>query len=338
MTIHRKNAINLLITISSTIIVFKSNFDHLVLGTQPMSFQFNVKQKIYHIGRVETGGQPGQLPTFLIGSIFWLGQKMVQDANKGIFDVREAENIINKMQAQSDITGIPFAFDIVGTTEVAFEKYIDFVSKNSDAPLVLDAMSPNARMAAASLVKKMGLADNCIYDSVYKGITGLEISQLKESRIESAIVLADNPKDNSLEGKMAIAQEALVLADKAGIKKPLIDTAIPAFAPDMGTAVRTIPIIKEKYGHPVGLGSGNVVTTMGWIKANVAKEFRKGCVTATNSIMQTVGANFLMFGPAEQAEWVFPAAAVTDIYIASAAVDLGTRPLKETHPIYKAFL
>ncbi len=263
---------------------------------------------------------------------------MVQDANKGVFDEAEAEKLINTMQTQSDITGIQFGFDIVGTTEVAFQKYIEFVSNHSEAPLVLDAMSPNARMAAARLVKKMGLANRCIYNSVYKGVTEKEIINLKESTIESAIVLADNQKDNTIEGKMAIAQEALTLAEMAGITKPLIDTAIPAFAPDMGIAVRTIPVMKEKYGRPVGLGSGNVVTTMGWVKANIAKEFRKGCVTATNSIMQTVGANYLMFGPVEQAEWVFPAVAVTDVYIASAAADLGTRPLDETHPIFKAFL
>ena len=303
-----------------------------------MSFKFNTKQNIYTIGRAKVGGQPGELPTFLIGSIFWLGQKMVQDANKGIFDAKEAEKIINTMQTQSDITGVQFAFDIVGTTELAFEKYIDFVAKHSDAPLMLDAMSPKTRMAAADMAKKMGLSDRCLYDSVYKGVTDAELANLKESGIKMSIVLADNPKDNSLEGKMAVIQEALALADKGGITKPLIDTAIPAFAPDMGTAVRTIPIMKEKYGHPVGLGSGNVVTTMGWVKANFAKEFRKGCVTATNSIMQTAGANYLMFGPAEQAEWVFPAVAVTDIYIASAAADLGTRPLEETHPIYKAFM
>jgi tetrahydromethanopterin S-methyltransferase subunit H len=77
---------------------------------------------------------------------------------------------------------------------------------------------------------------------------------------------------------------------------------------------------------------------MGWVKANFAKEYRKGCVTATNSIMQTVGANFLMFGPVELAEWVFPAVAVTDTYIASAVAGLRTRPLEETHPIYKVFL
>ncbi|MGA2680682.1 MAG: tetrahydromethanopterin S-methyltransferase subunit H [Candidatus Bathyarchaeia archaeon] len=303
-----------------------------------MSFKFNTKQNIYNIGRAKVGGQPGELPTFLIGSIFWLGQKMVQDANKGIFDTKEAERIINTMQTQSDITGIKFAFDIVGATELAFEKYIDFVSKHSEAPLMLDAMSPKTRMSAADIAKKMGLSDRCLYDSVYKGVTDAELANLKESGIEMSIVLADNPKDNSLEGKMTVIQEALALADKAGITKPLIDTAIPAFAPDMGTAVRTIPVMKEKYGHPVGLGSGNVVTTMGWVKANIAKEFRKGCVTATNSIMQTAGANYLMFGPAEQAEWVFPAVAVTDIYIASAAADLGTRPLEDTHPIYEAFM
>ncbi len=303
-----------------------------------MSFRFNTEQKIYTVGRAKVGGQPGELPTFLIGSIFWLGQKMVQDANKGIFDAKAAEDIINTMQTQSDITGVQFAFDIVGTTDMAFEKYIDFVAKHSEAPLMLDAMSPKTRMTAATIAKKMGLSDRCLYNSVYKGVTDAELANLKESGVKMSIVLADNPKDNSLEGKMAVIEEALALAAKGGITKPLIDTAIPAYAPDMGTAVRTIPIMKEKYGHPVGLGSGNVVTTMGWVKANIAKEFRKGCVTATNSIMQTAGANWLMIGPAEQTEWVFPAVAVTDTYIASAAGDLGTRPVDETHPIYKMFM
>ena len=203
---------------------------------------------------------------------------------------------------------------------------------------MLDAMSPKTRMGAATLAKKMGLADRCLYNSVYKGVMDAELANLKDSGIKMSIVLADDPKDTTLEGKMKVIVEALELADKGGITKPLIDTAIPAFEPDMGTAVRTIPIMKEKYGHPVGLGSGNVVTTMGWVKANVAKEFRPGCRTATNSIMQVAGANWLMIGPAEQAEWVFPAVAVTDTYIASAAGDLGTRPLEESHPIYKMFM
>ena len=300
--------------------------------------KFNTPQNIYDVGKVKVGGQPGELPTFLIGSIFWLGQKMVKDANKGIFDAEQAENLINKADTLSDVTGVSLAYDIVGTTEAAFEKYIDFVAKHSEAPLMLDAMSPRTRMKAAELAKNMGLQDRCLYNSVYKGVRDAELEVLKDSGIKMSIVLADNPKDQSLEGKMQVLEEALALADQGGITKPLIDTAIPAFEPSMGTAVRAIPIIKEKFGHPTGLGSGNVVTTMGWVKANFEKQFRYGTRTATNAIMQTMGANWLMFGPVEQADYVFPAVAIVDAYVASAMGDLGIRPLEETHPIYKIFL
>ncbi len=300
--------------------------------------KFNTPQNVYELGKVKVGGQPGETPTFLIGSIFWLGQKMVKDANQGIFDAEQAENLINKADTLSEITGVSLAYDIVGTTETAFEKYIDFVAKHSEAPLMLDAMSPRTRMKAAELAKNMGLQDRCLYNSVYKGVRDAELEVLKDSGIKMSIVLADNPKDESLEGKMQVLEEALELANKGGITKPLIDTAIPAFEPTMGTAVRAIPIIKEKFGHPTGLGSGNVVTTMGWVKANFEKEFRYGTRTATNAIMQTMGANWLMFGPIEQSDYVFPAVAITDAYIASAMGDLGIRPLEETHPIYKIFL
>lgn len=300
--------------------------------------KFNTPQKVYEVGKVKIGGQPGELPTVLIGSIFWLGQKMVEDANQGIFDAKKAETVINKMDSLSDLTGVPFAFDIVGTTPKAFEKYIDFVAKHSGAPLMLDAMSPRTRMKAAEIAKNMGLQDRCLYNSIYKGVRDPELEFLKDSGIKMSIVLADNPKDNSLEGKMQVLDEALALADKGGITKPLIDTAISAFEPTMGTAVSAIPLIKEKFGHPTGLGTGNVVTTMGWVKANFEKPFRNGTRTASNAIMQTMGANWLMFGPVEQADYVFPAIAIVDAYIASAMGDEGIRPLHEQHPIYKIFL
>jgi tetrahydromethanopterin S-methyltransferase subunit H len=301
-------------------------------------FRFEKEQKIFEIGNVKIGGQPGELPTVLIGSIFWLGQKMVQDANKGVFNAKEAEDIINKMQSLSDLTGVPFLFDIVGTTTEAFQKYLDFIADHNEAPFLMDAMSPKVRMETAAYIKQVGLQNRTVYNTIYKGCSKGELEKVKESGITASIVLADNPKDNSLEGKLNILEEALALAKEAGIEKPLIDTAIPAFAPDMGTAVRAIHYIKDKFGYPTGLGTGNVVTTMGWVKANVAKEFRKGCVTATNAIMQTMGANWLMFGPAEQSDWVFPAVAIVDTYVASAMADLNIRPSNEDHPIFKVFL
>jgi tetrahydromethanopterin S-methyltransferase subunit H len=300
--------------------------------------KFNSLQHVYKIGRVQIGGQPGETPTVLIGSIFWLGQKMVQDANKGVFDPKEAENIINKMQTLSDESGVPFILDIVGTTTEAFKKYVSFVADHSEAPFLTDAMSPKVRMESAQFVKEIGLQDKTIYNSIYKGVQEAELQKIKELGIKTSIVLADNPKDGSFQGKMSVLDEALDMAKRAGIEQILIDCAIPAFAPDMGITVRAIPAIKEKFGYPTGLGTGNVVTTMGWVKAHVAKEFRKGTVTATNSIMQVQGANWLMFGPAEQSEYVFPAVAVVDTYISSAMADLDIKPLTEDAPIFRMFL
>ena len=300
--------------------------------------KFNSLQHVYKIGRVQIGGQPGETPTVLVGSIFWLGQKMVQDANKGVFDPKEAENIINKMQTLSDESGVPFILDIVGTTTEAFKKYVSFVADHSEAPFLTDAMSPKVRMESAQFVKEIGLQDKTIYNSIYKGVQETELQKIKELGIKTSIVLADNPKDGSFQGKMSVLDEALDMAKRAGIEQILIDCAIPAFAPDMGITVRAIPAIKEKFGYPTGLGTGNVVTTMGWVKAHVAKEFRKGTVTATNSIMQVQGANWLMFGPAEQSEYVFPAVAVVDTYISSAMADLDIKPLTEDAPIFRMFL
>jgi tetrahydromethanopterin S-methyltransferase subunit H len=300
--------------------------------------KFNTSQHVYNIGRVQIGGQPGETPTVLIGSVFWLGQKMVQDANKGIFDAKIAEDILNKMQTLSDESGVPYIVDIVGTTTEAFKKYVSFVADHTEAPFLTDAKSPKVRMESAQFVKEIGLQDNTVYNSIYKGVQEAELQKIKELGIKTSIVLADNPKDGSFQGKMSVLDEALDMAKRAGIEQVMIDCAIPAFAPDMGITVRAIPAIKEKFGFPTGLGTGNVVTTMGWVKAHVAKEYRKGCVTATNAIMQVQGANWLMFGPAEQAEYVFPAVAVVDTYIASAAADLDTRPLSEDHPIFKMFM
>ncbi len=144
-----------------------------------MSFKFNTPQKVYDLAGAKIGGQPGEKSNLPDRLHLLAGQKMVTDANKGIFDAKAAEQIINTCQTQSDITGVKFALDIVGTTEAAFEKYIDFVPKHTDAPLMLDAMSPKTRMGAATLAKKMGLADRCLYNSVYKGVTDAELQTSK---------------------------------------------------------------------------------------------------------------------------------------------------------------
>jgi len=301
-------------------------------------FKFKTPQQIFEVGKVKVGGQPGELPTVLIASIFYEGQKIVIDESKGEFNVKEAEALLNRLEELSDLTGNPFMLDVVGTSEEAFRKYIDFISKITEAPFLVDAISPKLRLSASRYVKEVGLTERAVYSSINKGSPASELQQIKETGIKAAIILAENPADNSTEGKIAATEQALARAREAGIEKFLIDTSIPAFGPNMGSAVRAIYYIKEKFGYPTGIGTGNVVTTCGWVKVNFPKEVRRSCDTATNAIMQTMGADWLMFGPIERAEFVFPAAAIVDTYVLTAMAELDVKPLADNHPAFKVFV
>ena len=58
-------------------------------------FKFETEQKVCEVGGVKFGGQPGEYPTVLIGSIFYAKQRMVKDSMKGDFDKKQAE--INRL-------------------------------------------------------------------------------------------------------------------------------------------------------------------------------------------------------------------------------------------------
>lgn len=301
-------------------------------------FRFEKEQRIVEVGGVKLGGQPGELPTVLIATIFYIGHKIVSDKKKGIFDKEKAEALIKKMEEASDQTTNPFIVDIVGTTEEAFQKYIDFVSGVTEAPFQIDALSPKVRMAVVKWVGEVGLSGRAINNSIYKGVRDVELENLKNSGIKASIVLCNNPKDESANGRLEILQEILPMADKAGIEAALIDTAIPSWGIGVGAGSRAIYLIKEKFGDrgAVGTGIGNVTDTLGWVKGNFPKEIRRACDASQSAILPILGADWIMFGPIELAEYVFPAVAVIDTYVLTATAELGTMPLIEgMHPLFK---
>ena len=60
-------------------------------------FKFEAEQKVYNIGGVELGGQPGEWPTVLIASIFYKGDQNVIDEMEGIIDHGAALDCIHSI-------------------------------------------------------------------------------------------------------------------------------------------------------------------------------------------------------------------------------------------------
>jgi tetrahydromethanopterin S-methyltransferase subunit H len=301
-------------------------------------FRFEKEKKIINAGGIKLGGQPGEVPTALTATIFYIGHKIVTDKKEGKFDKARAETLINRMDELSDMTTNPFILDVVGTSVPAFQSYISFISEITKAPIQIDAISPRLRMETVKWAHSVGLSDRLINNSIYKGVKDEELQNLKDCCVKASIILCDNPTDDTVDGKLSVLPDILEMSDKAGIEGALIDTAMPSWGIGVGAGLRSIYVIKEMYGDrgAVGTGIGNVSDTLGWVKGNFSKDVKKATDAAQNAILPMIGCDWIMFGPIEFSEFVFPAVAVVDTYILTATAELGTRPLEEgQHPLFK---
>ena len=76
-------------------------------------FKYDTPQKVYQIGRSKVGGNPGEYPTVLAGSIFYGKEKIVTDPKAGVFDKDGAMKLIKQQEEMSDTTGNPLWLQIV---------------------------------------------------------------------------------------------------------------------------------------------------------------------------------------------------------------------------------
>ncbi len=310
-------------------------------------FVFEKEQYIYDIGGVKVGGTPGENPTVLVGTIFYGGHKIVEDAKTGLFDRTQAETLINGQETMSAETGNPAMVQIVAETSEAMTKYIDFVSEATDAPMLIDATDFKVRIAGLRYTEEIGILDRVVYNSLNVSATTEELEELREIQHECAIILAFNPQDASVAGKRRVLDEGvppleqglLTIAHDLGITKPLIDTATTTMGAGAGTAAAFVLISKTIYGHPTGSGVHNAPSSWTWLRA-LKKRDREAyhvCDAASGLIAQVLGADFILYGPISNASRVFPLVAMGDIFAAeSAKSEFGIEPL-EDHP-YKKLL
>ncbi|MFX0195515.1 MAG: tetrahydromethanopterin S-methyltransferase subunit H [Candidatus Hodarchaeota archaeon] len=312
-------------------------------------FKFKAPQKTFQIGNLKIGGQPGELPTVLIGTIFYEKHKIVKDPDKGIFDKEKAEELINRQEEFSDLTGNPCGLDVVCTSFESAIKYLEFVSDVTDAPILTDIWRPEIRIALLKHIVDVGLSDRIVYNSIMSVPLPKEdeINAIKESKVKSAILLCYNTKDRTAKGVLSLLKGSaeqkgmLKIAEETGIEKPLVDTTIFTYVPSIGVGAKACFRVKDELGIPVGGAPGNA-TTMGGPLWKIAKSWGldtfKACDTASQVVPIALGADFLLYGTIESAPWIFPSCAMVDAMLATAArAEYGISTLSTEHPLYKLF-
>ncbi|MBS7609982.1 tetrahydromethanopterin S-methyltransferase subunit H [Candidatus Bathyarchaeota archaeon] len=302
-------------------------------------FTFKAEQRIFDIGSVKLGGQPGQLPTVLIGSIFHRGHRIVEDSKRGLFDKDRAKRLIFVQQELSEKTGNPHMIDVVGETSEALIRYMEFISEVTEAPFLPNGPDATIRLEAVRYVASVGLLERMVYNSINYTATEQEFVALKGYHVKAAIVQAFNPRNPQIDGMRQQllgykGKEGLLeRAFKAGIEKPLILTPVLDI-PSIGVAVGAIFTLKNELGLPTGAAPLGVIST--WKRSGEDKEFSKrlGKVAAA-TLTQCMGANFLIYGSIGKARNIFPSCALIDAIIAYSMAAIGVKPLTRNHPLYK---
>lgn len=307
-------------------------------------FRFKTEQKILDIAGTKVGGQPGEYPTVLVGSIFYDRHKIVSDPMEGHFDKRLAEVLINRVGELSEKTGNPYFLDVVGNTPQALTEYIDFVSDATDCPFLVDGPSSRVRLPVMKHAIEVGLVERAIYNSIDYHVTDDEVKFLKDLNVQNTVIMAFSTKKPWAEGRIDVLRGypgqkgLLTVAEEAGIKNTLIDTAVMD-VPSIGIAADAVYLVKDELGLPVGCGPANAITM--WKRVKKEQEFGPHayavCDASASAITLMMGADFVLYGPIEDAEKAFPACAMTDALVAYAAKRFGTTTKTKNHPLYKIF-
>lgn len=299
-------------------------------------FSFKTEQKIYEIDGLNLGGQPGQLPTVMVGSIFYHKDKIVTDPRTGGFDKKKAEKILDSEQEISARTGIPRIVDVCASWAQAFPSQIDFVADITRGPFTIDGTTADVRIAGAKHVREVGLSDRVIYNSITPETRVDELTAVREARITCAIMLALNTTNPTIVGRLDVVKKLVEKAKEAGIEKILIDTTV-LDVPDPGPAGKAVYLIKDSWGFPCGCGAHNAID-MWHRRKSLERDVHTTTSVVANILPIIMGANFMLYGPIESAARMYMPVAVADAYIAYTMMqEYNIRPLTDTHPIFRVF-
>ena len=268
----------------------------------------------------------------MVCSVCYPRHSIVLDRVKGQCKPGTLEALLHSLHETCDSTGTPSAVMAYAETPQAISAYLTSLADLTHLPLFIDSPSSEVRLAGARFAREIGIEKRCVYNTLNLGVTDLEISQLKETGVSSAVLLAFNPKDLELKGKIYLLEDGggmlpdglMEMASQAGITRPLIDTAVTAADQKAGSALRAIMVAKAKWGAPCGCALHNAiesVTPQRELNQEEKRVFRH-MDTASSVMPILAGADFVMYGAIEYSRRVLPAAAFADAMMAQAAADL----------------
>ena len=297
-------------------------------------YNYRVEQKTLEIGTAKIGGNPGLVPTAMVGSIFYSKDKLVLDAIRGNIDKAGTEAILGQLAEISERTALPSVLDVVASSPEAIEKYLRFLADMTDMPLLIDGSgSLDVNVAGLEVAKDAGILDRVALNSITPDDGKELFSKIEEVGLRNAVVLTfSNEAMTSASKRASLAEELHAKAANAGVNNILFDTGVVDL-PTLGLACRALMMIKDKFGLPVGCGAHNAVAMWKGLRSKFGKDAKTPAFVGSNLMPVALGADFVLYGPIRHAPVVFPSVAMIDVALSGSLIEERIRP-ERPHPRY----
>ena len=296
-------------------------------------FDYSVKQKTYEIHGVKIGGEPGEVPTVMVGSMFYNRDKNVTDASKGVFDKAKSLEAIRGAEEMTELVGLPSMIDLIAENSVAAKNYLDFVVESTEMPIFLDVVSENEQAETLRYAAEIGVIDRIILNSLNPHTGEGLYEAIKDSKLKSAVLLTHSNRYILNSDKSPLIEELVPKAEAAGIENIIIDTAVLDI-PTLGITAKAIDLIKDKYGYPCGCGAHNALSSWKRLKKKYTRDAQTMVKGVIDAIPTIIGADFVLFGPLKNASSHYPAVAMVDAAYSQLMMEKKVRPSK-SHPRYR---
>lgn len=297
-------------------------------------FRFSKEQMTFNIGNIKVGGQPGENPTVMIGSIFYKGDKNVQDEKSGLIDHEAAGRLIANLEGISERTGLPAMLDVVCSNPKNARKYLEFAAEATEMPILIDHVSEDSALEGMDVAKDLGIIDRTILNSINPETKASIYQKAEEVGLKSAVALTYSTKAIiSYKERIKLLDALIPKMKSAGIEKILVDTVVMDIA-TLGLACKAIYEVKGLFGYPAGCGAHNAIASWKSLKEKKNRILTMVCSAIANGLPVAVSADFVLYGPISDAEYIFPAISLINAAYGQILMEEGKRP-SLTHPRFK---
>jgi len=299
-------------------------------------FSYTQEQNTFDLEGIKVGGQPGVYPTLMVGTIFY--EEQFENPKK---QQERAAELIYTQNKLSQRTSIPSLVDIFVYEKEEIEWKVDFALEHIDGVFSLDMPESEVRIEVLNHLEEIGALEKVIHNSLNLGVTEREIETLEENTPKGAIILGYNPQKNNTQGRVDIIKDGgalmdkglLPLAEEAGIEYLFLDTAATPFGEKACESLRAVPVFKNEFGLPTGCSLHNTVESWKWLDEYESKgNIFETLDASIDNLPVLLGADFIYYGPIENASLALPNMAMVDKLMAEGAEDYFGAEISEEHP------